>query len=122
MVQRQGGGGGARCGDQPAGPGERVSGEKEKEKGIWAVGAGLGQGEWCWAVAWGLGRSGGSLGRTGFGLFFRFLGLVSFLFFSLLFQTQLELNEFKHKFDFNPSTQTNKPMHQHECANKLALK
>ena len=49
MVQRQGGGGGARCGDQPAGPGERVSGDKEKEKGSWAVGAGLGQGEWCWA-------------------------------------------------------------------------
>ena len=27
----------------------RVSGEEEKEKGSWAVGAGLGQGEWCWA-------------------------------------------------------------------------
>ena len=44
----------------------RVSGEKEKEKGIWAVGAGLGQGEWCWAVAWGLGRRGGeSWARVG---------------------------------------------------------
>ena len=27
----------------------RVSGEEEKEKGSWAVGAGLGHGEWCWA-------------------------------------------------------------------------
>ena len=61
-----------------------MSGEKEKEKGIWAVGARLGQGEWCWAVAWGLDRNVKELaregkrengpqwmflGRTGFGLF-----------------------------------------------------
>ena len=65
MVQRQSGGGGARCGDRPAGPGERVSRKKEKEKGSWAVGAGLGQGEWCWAVAWGLGRSVKELAREG---------------------------------------------------------
>ena len=65
MLQRRGGGGGARFGDRPAGLGERVSGEKEKEKGIWAVGAGLGQGEWCWAVAWGLGRSVKELAREG---------------------------------------------------------
>ena len=33
MVQRQGGGGGARCGDRPAGPGERAAGRGEKGVG-----------------------------------------------------------------------------------------
>ena len=128
MLQRRGGGGGARFGDRPAGPGERVSGEKEKEKGIWAVGAGLGQGEWCWAVAWGLGRSVKELaregkrengpqwmflGRTRFGLEtglgclcwvcwdLRFGPLLLFFFF---FKPH-NLFEFKFKFEFNPNTQ-----------------
>ena len=34
---------------------------------------------------------------------------------SFLFQTKLKLFEFKLEFEFNPSTQTNKTMHQHEC-------
>ena len=38
------------------------------------------------------------------------------------FPTTLKLFEFKVEFEFNPSTQTNKTMHQHECTNKLALK
>ena len=42
-----------RCWAGHAGPScqrvRAVSGKKEKEKGSWAVGAGLGQGEWCWA-------------------------------------------------------------------------
>ena len=62
-------------------PGERVSGEKEKEKGSWAVGAGLGQGEWCWAVAWGLGRSVKELAREGKrenGPQWRFMGRTGF--------------------------------------------
>ena len=32
-MQRQGGGGGARCGDRPAGPGERAAGRGEKGVG-----------------------------------------------------------------------------------------
>ena len=53
------------------------------------------------------------------------LGWVSF--FSFLFATSLQfkpnkLIEFKLEFEFNPNTQTNKIMHQHECTNKFALK
>ena len=40
-------------------------------------------------------------------------------FFYFLFQTKLNLFEFKLEFEFNPSTQTNKTMHQHECNNKF---
>ena len=48
---------------------------------------------------------------------------MGFLFFwvfsSFLFQTSLKLIEFKLEFEFNPSTQTIKTMHQHECNNKF---
>ena len=121
-----------RCWAGHAGPScqrvRAVSGKKEKEKGSWAVGAGLGQGEWCWAVAWGLGRSVKELaregkrengpqwmflGRTGFGLEtglgclcwvcwdLRFGPLLLFFFF---FKPH-NLFEFKFKFEFNPNTQ-----------------
>ena len=53
MVQRQGGGGGARCGDRPAGPGERGGGKGEGELGCW---------RWTgpWRVVLGRGKEGES--------------------------------------------------------------
>jgi len=41
---------------------------------------------------------------------------------SFLIQTKPKLFEFKFEFEFNPSTQTNKTMHQHECINKVKPK
>ena len=116
-----------RCWAGHAGPScqrvRAVSGKKEKEKGSWAVGAGLGQGEWCWAVAWGLGRSVKELAREGKrenGPQWRFAGpnwvwVVFCFLFLFLIQTITHLGEFKFNFEFTTSTQTNKLMHQHEC-------
>ena len=42
----------------------------------------------------------------------------SFLFF-FWFSNFTQTIEFKHEFEFNPSTQTNKTMHQHECTNNF---
>ena len=88
MVQRQGGGGGARCGDRPAGPGERAAGRGEKEVGCRGLlgprerkggRAGLlvlGLGNWgvghgpVWAVRW-----------VGFGYEFPILLLLFYFYF-----------------------------------------
>ena len=52
----------------------------------------------------------------------RLLKGLGFLFTILFyFKTPHKLFEFKFKFEFNPSTQTNKTMRQHECTNKFNL-
>ena len=62
-----------------------------------------GPGFWDWA------------GVLGFAMGFRFLFPISY------FKHYTNLIEFKFKFEFNPSTQTNKTMLQHECTNILSL-
>ena len=57
-------------------------------------------------------------GATSQGLLDSWVGWagLSFCFgFPFLFQTTLKLFEFKIKFEFNPNTQPNKLLHQHEC-------
>ena len=64
------------------------------------------------------------LGQNGSaGLVWFLVSFPLFLFY-FLFQTPLNLFEFKFKikFEFNPNTQPNKMMHQHECTHTLALK
>ena len=103
-----------------------------RERGSWVElgwtdrGSGLGQGEWCWAVAWGLDRNVKELaregkrengpqwmflGRTGFGLETG-LGCLCWVCWDLRFGPLLlfffkphNLFEFKFKFEFNPDTQ-----------------
>ena len=53
----------------------------------------------------------------------RWAGLgFSYSLLPVLFLNPTQLFEFKFKFEFNPSTQTIKTMHQHECTNKLNLR
>ena len=70
----------------------RVSGEKEKEKGSWAVGAGLGQRE----------KEGSGLGQfLGLG-WVLVLGFFLILFLFLLFSTLAQTNLFEFKQNLNP--------------------
>ena len=88
----------------------------------------------CWA-----GRAGKELGRPGRGrrgsrvgprelgwAWFWFSGfgfsILPFLFANSLQFKPNKLIEFKLEFEFNPSTQTNKIMLQHECINKVKPK
>ena len=59
------------------------------------------------------------VGLDGFWVWAEFWFWVSGFLSYLLFQTKLKLFEFKLEFELNPSTQTNKTMHQHECNNKF---
>jgi hypothetical protein len=77
----------------------------------------------CWGVSWahvGFGLLGCLGFWAGFGLSSFFLFSTSISYFKLTQTTQLF--EFKNKFEFNPSTQTIKAMHQHECINKVKPK
>ena len=111
MVQRQGGGGGARCGDRPAGPGERAAGRGEKE---WATGicwarvrgkvGGLGCWFWGWETGeWAMGRFGLCAG----------LGLdMSFLFF---FSSSISISnttQTKHHLNSNSNLNSNLALKQ----------
>ena len=91
-------------GKEGVGPGRGEFGLEGKES--WAGPPGRGWAELVW----------------GFGLdwFFSFSSSISFPFLFLI-QTKLNLFEFKFEFELN-HTQSNKIMHQHECANMLALK
>jgi len=69
---------------------------------------------WDWAAVLGFAGRGGK--RSWAGLVSDFLSSFPILF---LFQIKFKLFEFKLEFEFNPSTQTSKTMHQHECNNKI---
>ena len=78
---------------------------------------GLGYWRLVWAKNWALRekRKGRRAGMLGFAMGFPFLFPISY------FKHYSNLIEFKFKFEFNPSTQTNKTMLQHECTNILSL-
>ena len=72
-------------------------------------------------VDWVAGRRGkeGAGWAAGLGSLFLFLSSFLPLFFFFWFSNFTQTIEFKHEFEFNPSTQTNKIMHQHECTNNF---
>ena len=99
-------------------------------RGLWAEIAGAGRTEevgwWAGSVYWagfagprgkeGKGSAGWAQGRIGLSWDEGFWDGLGFCFgFPFLFQTTLKLFEFKIKFEFNPNTQPNKLLHQHEC-------
>ena len=96
--------------------GERGAKRATAEQRIGPRGRRGGGGRATAGLSWAEGGSGPSV-LLGLGWFQVFLPLFFFLVFN--FTQTIEL---KFEFEFNPSTQTNETMLQHECTNMLALK
>jgi hypothetical protein len=77
---------------------------------------------WCGRERSGeLGRAGPLGGERGnwAGVLVSSFFLLFFLFSFFLSYFKLKLLDFKFKLEFNPSTQTKRTMHQHECNNRI---